>query len=132
MPVMDRVQFVGQVNQDKLPAYYQASDLYVSASHSDGSSVSMMEALASGLPALVSDIPGNREWIDGTDAGWLFPGGDADALANGLINAVKNRKELDVNGKAARKLAEERASWPKNSEKLMDAYQLALSVGGKL
>ena len=61
--VLDRVHFGGQVGYDNLPLYYGASDLYLSASHSDGSSVSLMEALASGLPVLVSDIPGNREWI---------------------------------------------------------------------
>ena len=136
MPVMDRVQFVGQVTQEKLPAYYQAADLYVSASHSDGSSVSLMEALASGLPALVSDIPGNREWIADSEAagskpGWLFPDGDVDALAKGLVQAVEERKSIAENGAAARQLAEERADWTKNVEKLMEAYQLAVEFGGK-
>ncbi|MEN8242891.1 MAG: glycosyltransferase, partial [Chloroflexota bacterium] len=78
---LEKVQFVGQVSQKKLPAYYRAADLYISASHSDGSSVSLMEALASGVPALVSDIPGNREWINDGMQGWLFPDGDAHALA---------------------------------------------------
>jgi glycosyltransferase involved in cell wall biosynthesis len=131
MPVDDRVQFVGQVTQDNLPPYYHAADLYVSASHSDGSSVSLMEALACGLPALVSDIPGNREWIADTKAGWLYPDGDADILAQGLITAVENRESLAENSAAARTLAEERANWPQNVEKLMHAYQMAVEIGGQ-
>jgi len=133
MPVMHQVQFVGQVGQEKLPAYYRASDLYVSASHSDGSSVSLMEALASGLPALVSDIPGNQEWISERQEGWLFPDGDANTQAEKLIQAVDERESLEAYRQQARKLAEERADWPRNFEKLLDAYQMALSEekGGK-
>jgi len=52
----DRVFFAGRVEYANLPAYYQAADLYISASHSDGSSVSLMEALGCGCPVLVSDI----------------------------------------------------------------------------
>ena len=128
MPVLHQVQFVGQVSQEKLPIYYQASDLYVSASHSDGSSVSLMEALACGLPALASDIPGNREWLGGSQAGWLFPGGDAAALAEHLVQAVDARQQLPQFGARARTLAEQRANWPENFKKLLSAYQLALGV----
>jgi glycosyltransferase involved in cell wall biosynthesis len=124
--VMHQVQLPGQVPQEKLPDYYQAADLYVSASHSDGSSVSLMEALASGLPALVSDIPGNREWIEEGEQGWLFPDGDAQALAEGILRTVEMRENLTEIGKRARQRAEERANWRKNFRKLLDAYQLAV------
>ena len=128
MPVMHQVQFVGQVNHERLPEYYRASDLYVSASHSDGSSVSLMEALACGLPGLVSDIPGNREWLEGSQAGWLFPDGDAAALAQGILWAAARREELRENARHARQMAEERANWHENIKKLLSAYQLALDV----
>jgi glycosyltransferase involved in cell wall biosynthesis len=126
MPVLDKVQFVGQVSQEKLPAYYQASDLYISASHSDGSSVSLMEALASGKPVLVSDIPGNKEWITEGQQGWLFADGDADKLAEKLVWAACHREELPEFGRKARQLAEARADWPRNFERLLEAYQMAV------
>jgi glycosyltransferase involved in cell wall biosynthesis len=125
MPVMHQVNFVGRVGQEKLPAYYRASDLYVSASHSDGSSVSLMEALASGLPVLVSDIPGNKEWITEGQQGWLFPDGNADLLAEKLVAAVDQSSSLPEYGYQARQLALARADWPKNFEKLLEAYQMA-------
>jgi len=131
MPVVDRVQFAGQVAYQKLPDYYHAADLYVSASHSDGTSVSLIEALASGLPALVSDIPGNREWIASTGAGWLFPDGDVDALTQALVDAVDARQSLAEIGRNARTLAEKRADWTKNADKLIHAYNLAIKIGGK-
>jgi glycosyltransferase involved in cell wall biosynthesis len=122
----DRVYFAGHVAQEELPAFYNTADLYVSASHSDGSSVSLMEALASGLPALVSDIPGNREWVHPGHEGWLFPVGDAAALADKIIAAM-NAHELEELGQQARRTAEQRADWTRNKLGLQRAYQLALN-----
>jgi glycosyltransferase involved in cell wall biosynthesis len=61
--VEEQVLFPGQVKYADLPRYYQMADLYLSASHSDGSSISLLEAMACGKPVLVSDIPGNCEWV---------------------------------------------------------------------
>jgi L-malate glycosyltransferase len=119
----DRVHLGGQVSQNDLPRCYQSADLYLSASHSDGSSVSLLEALASGLPALVSDIPGNREWIRPGQQGWLFPDGDADGLAQGLLRAARATESLDPMRRTARRLAEERADWSKNTAKLIETYR---------
>jgi len=126
--VQEQVFFGGQVNGDDLPQYYQAADLYVSASHSDGSSVSLMEALASGLPVLVSDIPSNREWITPGREGWLFADGDDRALSEGILRAAGQPEGLKEMRLAARRLAEERANWQVNFQRLLDAYQLALEI----
>jgi glycosyltransferase involved in cell wall biosynthesis len=121
-----QVYLGGQVNQLDLPAIYRAADLYLSASHSDGSSVSLMEALACGKPVLVSDIPGNREWISQGVEGWLFPDGDTSSLAEGIRRASRQRRELSLMGQAARRLAEKRADWRKNFQVLLQAYQSAV------
>jgi glycosyltransferase involved in cell wall biosynthesis len=126
--VMDRVTFGGQVSQTELPRWYHWADVYISPSHVDGSSVSLMEALACGLPCLVSDIPANQEWVTEGENGWLFPDGDVDALAMKILQAMDQRKSLPKIGSAARIVAEERADWKKNSAKLMQAYQQALQL----
>lgn len=123
----DRVHLAGQVSQTDLPAIYRAADLYVSASRSDGSSVSLMEALGSGLPVLVSDIPGNLEWIEDGRQGWLFKDGDSGALAERLLVAARSRDGLGQMEQAARRLAEERADWNKNFQVLLRAYEAATS-----
>jgi glycosyltransferase involved in cell wall biosynthesis len=123
----ERVFLGGQVKNTDLPGYYRAANLYLSASHSDGSSVSLMEALASGLPALVSDIPGNKEWITPWCEGWLFGDGDVDGLAQGILQAYEHRQKLAEMGLAARRLAEKRADWHKNFQVLLEAYQMAIS-----
>ena len=124
--VLEQVLFPGQVSQAELPRYYHMADLYISASHSDGTSISLLEAMACGRPALVSDIPGNREWITPGENGWRFPDGDAGALAQGIIQAYDNRSHLPDMGKAARRLAEQRADWEKNYPALFKAFEIAL------
>ncbi len=129
--VMERVHFGGQVKQDDLPLYYRASDLYVSASHSDGSSVSLLEAMACGLPVLISDIPGNREWMEQGAQGWQFPDGDECALQTGILQAYRQSARFKQMGQSNRELAEKRADWSKNFQRLLAAYKLAMQERGE-
>jgi glycosyltransferase involved in cell wall biosynthesis len=125
--LIERVHFPGQVGQDALPAYYQAADLYISTSHSDGTSVSLLEALACGTPVLLRDIPGNRPWVEAPgEVGWLFSG--VDGLADGIRCALQARPELPRMGRSARALAEARGDWGKNFPHLRRAWQIALAA----
>ncbi|MCI0520593.1 MAG: glycosyltransferase [Chloroflexi bacterium] len=126
--VEQRVYFPGLARYADLPRFYRSADLYLSASHSDGASISLLEALACGLPALTSDIPGNREWVQPGVQGWLFPDGDEHALARGILHAEEQRQALSEIGRAARTLAEQRADWRRNFEQLMGAYRIALNL----
>jgi glycosyltransferase involved in cell wall biosynthesis len=128
--VLDRVHFGGHVAQTDLPRWYHMADLYISPSHVDGSSVSLMEALASGLPCLVSDIPGNKEWIVDNENGWLFRDGDVNDLMEKISYAIKNRKLFKKIGESARKTAEQKADWKKNFGKLLEAYEHISSLRG--
>jgi glycosyltransferase involved in cell wall biosynthesis len=123
--VMDRVHFAGQVSQADLPDYYRAADLYISASHSDGTSISLLEAMACGRPVLVSDIPGNREWVVPGEQGWWFRDGEIESLAEAISTAVDERQRLPEMGKAAYQLARQRGDWKTNFPVLLKAYDLA-------
>ncbi len=125
-----RIHRAGQVGYDDLPAYYRAADAYVSASRVDGSSVSLMEALACGLPALVSDIPGNREWVEPEANGWWFQDGEARSLEQTLDRALAARGRWAEMARSARASAEARADWEANFPHLLRAYDLALAVAG--
>jgi len=130
--VEDKIRFLGKIPQEELPEIFRASDLYVSASHSDGSSVTLMEALACGKPVLVSDIPGNREWVSDGQNGWLFRDSNFHQLANlmGLIpKELTLLKKMSVNN---RQLGLEKADWKWNSKGLMQAYDMALKLKGSV
>lgn len=120
------VYFAGQVPEEKLAAYFQAADLYVSASHSDGSSITLLQALACGCPALVSDIPGNQEWVMPNTNGWWFRMGDADDLCEAILYACRMSAALPQMGKAARQLAEQYADWKQHAQQLLNVYEHVL------
>ncbi|HLF36535.1 MAG TPA: glycosyltransferase, partial [Anaerolineales bacterium] len=126
-----QVHFAGQVEFARLPEMYRAADLYVSASHSDGSSVSLLEALACGLPALVSDIPGNRDWVEPEVNGWWFRDGSGKDLARLLRHAVSQAANLPAMGRSSRRVAETRADWTQNFARLAEAYGLAFRETGR-
>lgn len=125
-PVRARVAFPGWLDRDALPEIYNAADLFVSPSHCDGSSVSLLEALACGCPVLVSDIPSNREWVVPEEAGELFRDGDLNALQSQLLLMSKS-VHLEAYGRRARRLAEERADWAQNFQICLQAYQRAIA-----
>jgi glycosyltransferase involved in cell wall biosynthesis len=126
--MLEFVHFAGQVDYPDLPAHYHAADLYLSASRSDGTSISLLEAFACGLPVVVSDIPGNREWVESGVNGWLFPDGDKVGLANFIIAACQTDLERNEYGKANRLVAERRADWKRNFKSLLMAYELAAAT----
>jgi glycosyltransferase involved in cell wall biosynthesis len=125
--VIDQVIFPGHVTHTSLPRYFQMSDLYISASHTDGSSISLIEALASGRPAIVSDIPGNQEWIEPGINGWWFKDGGEEELASKILTAVRERQVLPKMSKAARQTAVERADWENNFSTLLSVYDKVLA-----
>jgi L-malate glycosyltransferase len=126
--VIERVTFPGNISQTELPRYYRMADLFISASHVDGSSVSLMEALACGLPCAVSDIPANKEWVADGVNGWVFPDGDVNALAAVILKAIEQRERLPEIGKNARASAEEKADWKRNFGKLLKAYDQTRNI----
>ena len=64
------------------------AEIYLSASLSDSTSVSLLEAMASCAVPVVSDIEGNREWVGEGEGARLFPPGDSAALARALEHAL--------------------------------------------
>lgn len=120
-----RVYLPGFVAQRDLPWFYRSADCYVTASHSDGSSVSLLESMACGLPAIASDIPGNLEWVEGGSTGWVFEDGQAGALAECIAAAAAAGADLKAMGAQARRIAQARANWEVNAERMLEAYRMA-------
>ncbi len=80
--------FTGALSSQDVAAHLGRSDIYVSSSLSDGNSVSLMEAMASGCLPIVSDIAANRAIIEHGRNGMLFIPGDSDGLAQHLESAI--------------------------------------------
>jgi glycosyltransferase involved in cell wall biosynthesis len=83
-----RFRFVGRLSPEALAEHLRRAEIYISASRSDSTSLSLLEAMASGALPVVSDIDGNREWVGEGDGARLFAPGDAGALESALERAL--------------------------------------------
>ena len=94
--IKSRVLFLG--NRSDMSDLYHMADCFVLASFREGLSRSIMEAMACGLPCIVSDIRGNRDLID-DHGGYLFKPKDVEGLAeriSQLKDSAKLREKMSV------------------------------------
>jgi glycosyltransferase involved in cell wall biosynthesis len=90
-----RVHLLGRLSHQKVQQLMQAADLFVLGSHREGSGYSLIEALASGLPPVVTDIPSFCALTGQASVGQLWPCGDARSLCNSLLSmASRDRPQL--------------------------------------
>ena len=99
--------------------HYSGADIFVTPSYFEGLSLALLEAMASGLPALATEVAAIPGISDGT-AGRLVPSGERDALVEALRWANSHRDQLRAMGAAARKEAE-RYSWVSYRLRVKDA-----------
>lgn len=123
--IQDRVVFIGELRGEKLAALYRTADVYVSTSTVDGSSISLLEAMASGAVPVVTDIPGNREWVQPT-TGVLFPVGDHERLADSIVALSTDANSRGRMAKAAQHLVQDRADWRAGARRLRASADLAV------
>jgi glycosyltransferase involved in cell wall biosynthesis len=101
--LQERVRFLG-VRAD-VPAILNASDLFVLSSRWEGNPMSVMEAMAAGLPVVSTAVGGVPELVREGETGLLVPSGDAAALARALQALVDDPARREAMGKAARQHA---------------------------
>ena len=106
---MHRDDIVFHGFQKNVSNFYLKSDIFVLPSYTEGSPFSVLEAMASGLAVVVSDIPTLRELVVDSHNGLLFKVGDSDALRNVLIDLIKYPdKQKHIGDNAMRFILEER------------------------
>jgi glycosyltransferase involved in cell wall biosynthesis len=113
--ITDRVRFIGSVDEKHVAHILRSARIYISASEVDGSSVTLLQALACGVAAVVSDTPGNREWMGDVNPQALFSIGDATALANCLrAELLRGSHERDQSRRNGMSVVAEHADWANN------------------
>jgi len=119
----DRVSFLGTLPNDQMPSYLNAADLYVSTSLSDGTSTSLLEAMACGLPVIVSDAPANLEWVTDGDNGFVVQRRNVEKIAARILEVLRNEPLARRMGELNLKIASQRADWDKNYATLEGIYR---------
>ena len=90
----DRIGFYNRKSREKFIQFMAGFDVYLSASKSDSSPVSLIEAMGLGLVPIVGDIPGVWEWMK-PDRGFLFDLNDPHALLSALGDLIQGKHDLD-------------------------------------
>ena len=85
--VADRVEFTGMLAAPALTRAYRRSALFVSVPESDGTAVSLLEAMAAGCLPVLADLPANREWVRDGENG-LIVGAAAAPHATALVDVL--------------------------------------------
>ena len=93
--------------RDDVPALMNAADAYVMSSAWEGAPIVLLEASASSLPIVTTDVGGNHELIDDGNTGLIVPPGDSEALAEAMLRIMEWAPERRaVMGRAARERIE--------------------------
>lgn len=121
--IKDYVTFLGKVSHEKISYFLANSDIYVSTSLSDSTSVSLLEAMASRLPVIVTDLEGNREWIEDNVNGFIIPPDDPKILAEKILQLISDRETARKFGEYNRKIVEMKADYEKEMKKVEKIYE---------
>lgn len=103
--VTERVRFVGYVPREEIAARYANAHVFVLASYNEGMSVATLEAMAAGLPLVVTRTPGTKELVREQVNGLLFDWADVDTLTAHLKFLATHRETARQMGCASRERA---------------------------
>jgi glycosyltransferase involved in cell wall biosynthesis len=97
LDLRDSITFKGFVPREIMPEVYRDADIFVLPSQSEGMSIALLEAMASGLPLVVTNTGGVKELVEDQENGLIIPWADTDALSQALKDLVEDpgkRKEF--------------------------------------
>jgi glycosyltransferase involved in cell wall biosynthesis len=126
--LIDKVKFLGFVNQSQLSSIYRAANLFILPSDYEPFGVVVNEAMLCGCPVIVSDRVGARaDLVKNGETGFIYPCGNIEALTKILQEVLPDRDRLEKMGVAATKLME---YWSphENIEALVKALEKSISV----
>jgi glycosyltransferase involved in cell wall biosynthesis len=122
--VGESVQLVGQVTD--IPALLKRASIFALSSLTEGVSLTILEAMATGLPVAATNVGGNPEVVTDGVTGLLVPPGDPVAMAEALLQLWQNPKLRVLMGKAGR----ERVETNFNAREMVRAYEGLYSGNG--
>ena len=122
--VLKNTKFLGWVPEEEIPRYLRTADIYVSTSLSDaGIASSTAEAMACGLPVIVTDFGANSQWVKDGEGGFIVFLKSPESLAGKIILLLKDKNKRMNFGEFNRKIIEERNNYYREMEKVERIYE---------
>ena len=124
------VTFKNRSPYSDVPGELRGADIFISTATSDGTPVSVLEAMSTGLPCIATRVGGVPEWIQDGVNGLLIPPKDPEALSRAILTLAADpllRKRL---GGMARETVRGRADWGRLMVQVEDDYKGLISRAG--
>ncbi|OGY96746.1 MAG: hypothetical protein A2543_02560 [Candidatus Komeilibacteria bacterium RIFOXYD2_FULL_37_8] len=117
-----KIVFTGFVSDDLLPKFYSVANMLIlpSTDKSEAFGTVSLEAMASAVPVITSDLPGVRSVVEKKKTGLLVKPGNVDNLADMIEYLLKNPAVAKEYGRAGREKILEKYTWDKITTKLDD------------
>ena len=117
------IRFLGAKKPEEIPYYYNAADVFILPSLSEGRPNTVLEALASGTAIIATDIPGTREIIENNKNGILIEPKNSLDIVRSVISLIENKKLLEKLRKQSRKsLMDKGLNWEKCADNYIKIY----------
>jgi phosphatidyl-myo-inositol dimannoside synthase len=120
--IEDRIRFVGYVPREEINAYYNSAHVFALPSYNEGMSLAALEAMAAGLPLVVTRTGGTAELVEEGVNGYSFNWADIDALTNHLRMFAKDRALARRMGAASHARAIS-FSWEVIADQFLEMFQ---------
>lgn len=121
----DAVTFTGRLDNEKIATLYQSADLLLNASLADNMPISILEALACGVPVVSTRVGGIPFLVQDGETALLVPTGDPEALAQAAFRVLEDPRLAQALRSAGLALARQYA-WPRVRERWLAVYQRLL------
>ncbi len=128
--IASRIRWLGWRAKVELPDLYRDADALINPSQYEGMPNVVLEAMATGIPVVASDVPGNRSVVDRDVTGLLFPLGRPADLGQSICRLMDDPALGSSLGAAARQKAERSFSWPATAQSYLELLAPALSTSG--
>lgn len=124
--VSEAVSFTGRVENENMASLYYSATLMVNPSLADNMPISVLEALASGVPVVSTNVGGVPYLVEHDKTALLFPPQDPAAMAEAILAVLTNPEKANRMKVAGVELASQ-FIWPKVSVRLLDVYERVLA-----
>ena len=124
---LKNVLFLGYVNNEELPFTYGCSDIYLMTSIYEGQPITLLEAMASGLPSVVSDIASLRLIVEESNSGLVLDFHNIEKSVTKTLQFLKDEDLKDLS-KRARQFIENNHSWEKVTNKYVQIFNKIMST----
>jgi glycosyltransferase involved in cell wall biosynthesis len=125
-----KISLVGRVSNQELPIYLNAADVYITTSLSDGTSLSFLEAMATGHGIIATNVPSILELASGNNA-LIVQRKNPKSVSEALNVYYNNKHLIEKHGAINKQIAADKADWNKNYLKLKEIYNQMIEQNKK-